>query len=414
MMSPVFVQSLSDAADPLPPWDPKLKRAFLCADLNSIENRKALKIERQSESLGYNQTMNNRWSSLWYLAGRKALSRSRHGWWTGFTEATIASILILAGVISLAVFITVNWLSPTPTDFYTWILDYFLKPLVAIAMGVIGVTMVFRAIWAVGVSAERRGALVSRANQLEFLNEIRQQRGDLPTVPSKSNSPIKGRKLPYRIVASRQSIWGLITAGILCLIFVTIVAVLLVTAYVKWHNGRTDWVAGLLAFPISVAAAWSFYRFLRQFLKTITIGPTIVELEQYPVMPGKPNKIFLSQSGRLRLRLLDVRLVCVEEATFNQGTNTLTERRQIYSSRLIRKRGVRLVAREPFQHQIEFALPAGAMHSFQSSSNRITWQIEVHGQTKGFPKVVRTFEIVVVPARDLDPERTGRAILQSV
>lgn len=330
------------------------------------------------------------------------------------TEATIASVLSLLGVVLLVGFVTANFLSPVPDDFYTWLLNYFLKPLVGLLMWVFGGLMVSRALWKVGASTERRGAIVSRANQVEFLNEIRKRRGDLPTVPSRGNSPVTGQSLPFRIVASRQSFWGLITAAILCLVFVIIVAVLIVTAYVKWSRGGTDWVAGLLAIPISVAAAWSFYRFMRQFLKTITIGPTIVELKRYPAIPGIENKIFLSQSGRLRLKLLDVRLMCIEEATFNQGTNTLTERKCVYSRRLFRKRGIKLAARNPFQTSIEFALPTGAMHSFKSSSNRITWQIEVHGQTKGFPKVVRIFEIIVVPAREVEAQQTGRVMRRSV
>ena len=106
------------------------------------------------------------------------------------------------------------------------------------------------------------------------------------------------------------------------------------------------------------------------------------------------NRVFLSQSGRLRLQLIDVWLVCIEEATFNQGTNSLTDRNQIFSRRLFRKRGIKLSAKTPFKTEFEFALPVGAMHSFKSSSNRITWQIEIHGQTKGFPKVRRVFEVI--------------------
>ena len=209
--------------------------------------------------------MQNRWTSFWYLTGRKALSRSRRGWWTGITEATIASVLILLGVILLVAFVTINILSPLPADLYSWLLNIFVKPLVAIAMFGLGAFMVFNAIFKVATSAERRGAIVSTANQVELLNEIRQRRGDLPNVPAKHNSPQKGTHFPFRIIASRQSLWGLLTAGFLCLSFVVIVAVLLVTAYVKLKMGRTDWVAGTLAIPIFFAAVWSLTRFLKQF-----------------------------------------------------------------------------------------------------------------------------------------------------
>ena len=344
--------------------------------------------------------MRENWTSFWYLAGRKALSRSRHGSWTGTIEAIIASVLILAGVVLLAIFITVNVISPLPADFYTWLLAVFLKPLIAIAMIGLGSFMIFNAIWKTGVSTERRGAIVSKANQLELLNEIRQRRGDLPNVPSKSNSPRKGNHFPYRVVASRQSIWGVLTSGILCLAFVIVCAILLVTAYVKLKMGRPDWVAGLLVFPISFAATWSFYRFIRQFLKTTSLGPTRLELDHYPIMPGLKNKVFLSQAGRMRLKLLDVHLVCVEEATFNEGTTSITQRNRIFAGRLFRKRGVAIAPAQPFITEFEFQVPAGAMHSFQSSSNRITWQIEIHGKTKGLPKVIRNFEIIVIPAEE--------------
>lgn len=348
----------------------------------------------------HRHNMKNNWTSIWYLAGRKALSRSRRGWWTGVFEATIASILILAGIVLLTIFVTVNVITPPPANVYSWLLEFILKPLIAITMSGIGCLMIFNAIWKTGASEERRGAIMSKANQLELLNEVRKRRGDLPNVPSKSHSPAKGQTLPFRIIASRRSLWGLLTAGLLCLAFVTVCATLLITAYIKLKMGRADWVAGLLAVPISFAAVWSFYRFLRQFLKTTSLGPTTLELAQFPIIPGHQNKVFLSQSGRSRLKLLDVQLVCIEEATFNQGTTSITQRRRVYVSRMFRKRGIQLETDKPFTAEFEFHVPAQAMHSFQSSSNRITWQIEIHGKTKGLPAVNRIFEITVIPVID--------------
>lgn len=356
--------------------------------------------------------MSKRWNTPWYFAGRKALSRSTRGWWSGVIEATIASVLIVLGVILLVGIVTANVLQTAPTDLYSQLFYFVLQPLLATAMVGLGGFLVVNAMWKVGASAERRGALVSKASELEFLNENRRGRGDLPTVPALANGPFKGSQLPFRVVASRKSFWGLLTAGILCLLFAIIVAVLVVTAYVKWKLDRTDWIAGMLAIPISFAMFWSFYRFLRQLLKSTSIGPTALELAKYPVVPGASNEIFISQSGRLRLKLLEVLLVCVEEATFNQGTNTLTERKQVYSDRLFRKRGVVLAPKDPFQATFEFTVPTGAIHSFQSSSNRITWQIEVHGQTTGFPKVIRSFEIVVIPAAGEDRPKVRLANLQ--
>ncbi len=359
--------------------------------------------------------MNFRWTSGWYLMGRKALSRSTRGWWSGVIEAVIASVLILLGVILLVATITSNILQTAPTGFYWQLLFYVLQPLIATTMIAIGTWLVVNALWQVGASAERRSAIVSKTSQLELLNEIHRRRGDLPTVPARSNGPHKGVRLPFRIVASRRSIWGLATAGLVCLMFVIITATLVVTAYVKWKMGRTDWVVGgMLAIPIFVAAIWSFYSFLRQLLKTTSVGATLLELAKYPAIPGNPNRMFISQSGRLRLKSLYVVLVCMEEATFDQGTNTLTERKKVYEQRLFRKRGVVLKPNEPFEELIDFSVPTGAMHSFQSSSNRITWQIEVHNQIAGLPQIVRIFELTVIPNDRDGRGEAHRHRLQSV
>lgn len=342
--------------------------------------------------------MKSRWTSTWYLMGRTALSRSTRGWWSGVIEATMAAILIVGGVILLVATVTSNLLQSSPPDFYSKLLYFALQPILAVAMIGIGGYMVFNALWKVGASEERRSDIVSRAGRLEFLNEIHRRRGDLPAVPVRPGSPIKGQRLPFRVVPSRRSLWGLMTAGVLCLLFVAIVAILVVTAWVKWKMGRTDWVAGMLAIPISMAAIWSFIRFVKQLLKLASVGPTVIELDSYPVVPGGKVRLFLSQSGRLRVKSLEVKLVCIEEATFNQGTNTLTQRRRVFDQRLFRKRGVSLRAKEPFETEITFCVPQQAMHSFQSSSNRVSWQIEVHGQISRIPKIERTFEIIVIPS----------------
>ena len=307
-------------------------------------------------------------------------------------------MLILGGAGLLAVIITVMIINPAPSDFYAWLLEVIVKPIISIVMIGIGIFMMVNAIWKTSASAEQRGAIYSRANQLELLNEIRNLRGDLPNVPSKTNSPQKGQRLTYRIIPSKITLWGMATAGILCVAFVTVGAILVVTAVVKLQMGRSDWlVAGSLVIPISVAAMWSFYRFIRQFLKATSIGPSTIELAHYPIVPGHKNQVFLSQAGTMRLKFIDVHLVCYEEATFNQGTTSMTKRQPVYASRLLRKRGIEVSSDQPYETEFEFQVPVGAMHSFQSLSNRITWQIEIHGKTKGYPAVVRSFEIIVIP-----------------
>ena len=145
---------------------------------------------------------------------------------------------------------------------------------------------------------------------------------------------------------------------------------------------------------------------MRQLLKLTSIGPTVLEISDYPVVPGKECQIQLSQSGRLRIQLLDVTLVCYEEATFKQGTNIRTEQKAVYSQRLFRRRGINVDPSSSFQTQFDLVVPEGAMHSFNSDSNRVQWKIEIYGQAKGFPRVRRSFELIVMPP-GLGPETSS-------
>ncbi|NJO14086.1 MAG: hypothetical protein HC870_02780, partial [Rhizobiales bacterium] len=62
----------------------------------------------------------------------------------------------------------------------------------------------------------------------------------------------------------------------------------------------------------------------KQFLIATGIGPTLVEISDYPFYPGRVYRLFLSQGGRLTINSLEVLLVCDEKATYQQGTNTRT------------------------------------------------------------------------------------------
>ena len=106
----------------------------------------------------------------------------------------------------------------------------------------------------------------------------------------------------------------------------------------------------------------------------------------------------MTQGARSRLRFIDVKLKCVEEATFNEGTNTQTVRHEVYSKRLFRERGIRTSLDEPFESQFPMTLPVTAMHSFSSSSNRVIWKIEIRSQIQRYPEVIRNFEFILQPA----------------
>jgi len=254
---------------------------------------------------------------------------------------------------------------------------------------------------------------------------LRQRREDLPTVPRDQIGPKAGRHLSYRLIPSPRNVWSLAASAVfsVALVALATILVLIVMAALQTNPSRwvdalqqqlgpselgefpdRPWLAAALLLPIGLAAGLSIYQFFRQLLKLTGIGPTSIEVSGYPLMPGQSYDIFLSQSGRVRLKLLDVSLICQEEATFNQGTDIRTERSTVFEQRLFRRRGIPVRPGEPFEAEFVVQIPNQAMHSFKSQNNRVQWKIVVTGQAKNWPRLRRRFVVSVHPGAFLAPQ----------
>lgn len=355
-----------------------------------------------------------RWFSN-FRRGRP-FSGSNRQWLAVVAEALFAAALLLSGVILLMAVLTLTAMVSTTESISPW--SFGLQLFLAICLIGIGMYWIARLLWQVGVSAERRGAITTRASELDLVTELRQPREDLPTVPRDQMAPYSGQVLNYRLVPSPRNVWGLVTSAIFSIILVALVTILVLIVASAIQSARSDWLdsfkrllesnqlgdipnrpwlAAALLVPIGLAAVWSIYLFFRQLLKLTGIGPTSIEISGYPLLPGQTYNVLLSQSGRVRLKLLDVSFICQEEVTFNQGTDIRTERTTVYEKRLFRRRGIAVHAGKPFTTEFELSVPDHAMHSFKSQNNRIQWKIVVTGQAKNWPRLRRNFAVSVHP-----------------
>lgn len=337
----------------------------------------------------------NKW---YWLFARKTFSSAQKAWWGGMVEVLFATSLLLAGVILIVVNLTFAFLYSTSDQFYTSIWSFVLQLILGLAMIIVGSLRVVATLWKVGTSVERRGAIVNRAGEIELFNEVRKKRSDLPTVPSAPKPPQRGTTLKYRLLGSRRSSWGLGVATLLAVTLSIIITIVAITAFASLKSEETDWTAFVVLFCLLPPTSWSIYRFVRQLFILAGLGPTQLEISAHPVIAGEPVQLFLTQPGRLRLTLLDVLLVCEEEATYDQGTNIRTERTNVFQQRLFRKRGISVKPNQPFQGEFEFELPRGTMHSFKSANNTVKWKIVVHARAKGWPDFERNFVIPVHPS----------------
>lgn len=313
-------------------------------------------------------------------------------------EVLFATSLLLAGVILIVVNLTFAFLYSTPDQFFTSIWAFVLQLVLGLTMIVVGSLRVVATLWKVGASVERRGAIVSRAGEIELFNEVRKKRSDLPTVPAAPKQPERGNTLKYRLLGSRRSFWALAIVTLLAVSLSVIITIVAITAFASLGGEETDWTAFALLLFLLAPTSWSIYRFVRQLFILAGLGPTQLEISSHPVIAGTPVQLFLTQPGRIRLSLLEVLLVCEEEATYDQGTNIRTEKVNVYQKRLFRKRGISVKPNEPFQGEFEFELPHGTMHSFKSANNTVKWKIVVHARAKGWPDIERNFVISVHPS----------------
>ncbi|MEQ1905093.1 MAG: hypothetical protein ABL888_12970 [Pirellulaceae bacterium] len=337
------------------------------------------------------------WSRFLY-AGQKTFSASSRGRWAGLVEIGIASILILGGFVFFVAILAIQYLfsdSAQQTWAYTTVQLVIRITLATLALG-IGMYRLFAALLKVNTSQERRLAMASAAGETESFSDGRGNEIDLPSVPKPIKPPVRGQKLPWRLVGRRRNYGWLFLSGVAMLASLTM-ATLSTARFSFSFRESLDWAALAIAVFSSAIGVWSSVTFFRHALRLAAFGPTTLEISDFPLIPGRKYRILLRQPGRFRFKLLNVLLICEEITTFTRGTDIQTERRTVEEHRLMRQRGVNVTTQEPFESEFEFEMPASSFHSFVSKNNQVQWKIVVQTLAKGWPQFEQTFPVVVCP-----------------
>ena len=275
-----------------------------------------------------------------------------------------------------------------------WIWPALLVPASFVMTGIGG--LVYSAV-RLGKSAERRAAAARSVPAAELFDLPSPADPKFPYIPDVgeiTSSP--GTRLAYRLPLTHSPGWTLFGLVAACVAWNGMVSVFVVMAARSFMAGTPDWPMAVFILPflvVGVALVFIFARLLRQ---TAAIGPTLVEISDHPLLPGNAYRVFLSQSGNLRLKSLGIALVCEEEAVFRQGTNARTENREVFRRSLHGHNEAVIRPGEPLEVQCELPMPPEAMHSFSARHNQVQWKLvvrgevaEVHGFQRSFPVVVR-------------------------
>ncbi|MDP7305378.1 MAG: hypothetical protein QGG09_19865, partial [Pirellulaceae bacterium] len=245
-------------------------------------------------------------------------------------EAIFFGLLFLLGAVALTSLVTTQVINPTAA-IYRPGLGFWLAVTVLSSFVFIGGAGVILTVLQVGVSAERRSAIVQRATDLDLIQDALPSQKDFPSIPREANlvnSP--GVELAYRLPAIRSSAWKLTGMTLLALVATGFAAALVVISLESWFFGEFEWVLLAFAAPYIVCGIWTASYIVREIWWNSRIGPTCVEISDLPLRPGHEYAIFLSQGGRVSLAALKMMLVCEEESTYSQGTDIRTETKVVY------------------------------------------------------------------------------------
>lgn len=96
------------------------------------------------------------------------------------------------------------------------------------------------------------------------------------------------------------------------------------------------------------------------------------------------------------LKSLTFTLVLQESATYDQGTNTVTERYDQVINQ-IADFDVMLYREQGVDRQLSFEIPDNAMHSFSAYRNKLEWYLRVQMDIPNFPDYHRHYKLQVLP-----------------
>ena len=271
-----------------------------------------------------------------------------------------------------------------------------------IVLGCVGLPQSFRLLT---VSKERQAALVM------LPNSPTQHVSDWATIPDiRGINESPGTHLSYRLPLGHRPIFPLMGQTVFAAAWTIIALVILIQSF---FNITGDWMDQLLTIlfqglfcGIGIVLYWTV---AQQLWITFRVAPTLLEISNHPIYPNRKYRVLLHQNGALQFQQLTVDVVCEEIARFHQGTDTVTNRLDVFRQTIFSRSDFRTTPESPLHEEFYLQLPEGVMHSFRQKNNEVAWKLEFTAQLVGWSKLCRDCPIVVRPSlvSDLTMEGSG-------
>lgn len=160
-----------------------------------------------------------------------------------------------------------------------------------------------------------------------------------------------------------------------------------------WSSGHPDWMLTVFMVPFVLVG----------LALIVGVGYTTLALvnprPHLRLTPGRPRlgdqlRVEWRFSGRIsRIRRLHIVLKGREEATYQRGTDTVTDEKVFAAYDVVDTANDWEIGRGV----AEVVAPEDGMHSFEATHNKIVWTLEVEGEIRRWPDVDDAFPITILP-----------------
>ena len=284
------------------------------------------------------------------------------------------------------------------TSIWGWFL--LLLSFSLIVIGLVGLPQSFRYL---AVSKERQVALLTPPNPAT--NHV----ADWVTIPDiRGINESPGTHLSYRLPLGHRPIFPLIGQTVFAAAWTIIALVILIQSFFNTEGDWMDQLLNILFRSLFCAIGIGLYWVVaRQLWITFRVAPTLLELSDHPILPNRKYRVLLHQDGRLQFQHLTVDVVCEEIARFHQGTDTVTNRQDVFRQTIFSRSDFNTTPESPLHEEFYLQLPEGAMHSFRQKNNEVAWKLEFTAQLVGWSELRRDCPIVVHPSLFSDMTMEG-------
>ncbi|MDR2172360.1 MAG: hypothetical protein LBP59_19620 [Planctomycetaceae bacterium] len=234
----------------------------------------------------------------------------------------------------------------------------------------------------------------------------------IPDIKFINESP--GTHLAYRLPLGNQPVFPLVGLTLFMLAWLVIALAIMIHSVMYPANELYDVIGGMTLRSLFLGVGFFlFFMVIRKYILMFGVGLMLLEISDHPIYPGRRYRLLLSVSGVLQFHELSVSVICEEVARFTQGTDTATNRRDVFKQVIFRKTDFDISSSAPLSEEFFLQLPLGAMHSFRQENNDISWKINITARIAGWPEVQRTCPIIVRPIimNDTTPEDLNSAII---